>query len=124
MCCQCINRREFMGASASLAVGAAGLLQVALAEAPPSSFSAVEWDPAKPFMAIGKPLRIQPVLMYRLPTRKEMSSWKSWGGVQTEAAANEEAQRIAAAMLHSRLPRDLVARLTGLTEQELPPLTD
>ena len=36
----------------------------------------------------------------------------------------EEEQRIAAAMLHSGLPRDLVARLTGLTELELPPLTD
>ncbi len=33
----------------------------------------------------------------------------------------EEAQRIAVAMLHSGLPRDLVARLTGLTEQELTP---
>ncbi|MCC6798366.1 MAG: sugar isomerase [Candidatus Hydrogenedentes bacterium] len=95
MCCQCINRREFMGASASLAVGAAGLIHVALAEAQPSYFSTAEWDPAKPFLSIGKALRVQPVLMYRLPTRKEMSSWKSWGGVQTEAAANEEAQRIA-----------------------------
>lgn len=36
----------------------------------------------------------------------------------------EEAQRIAVAMLHSGLPRDLVARLTGLTEQELTPLAD
>lgn len=36
----------------------------------------------------------------------------------------EEAQRIAAAMLHSGLARDLVAHLTGLTEQELAPLAD
>lgn len=36
----------------------------------------------------------------------------------------EEAQRIAAAMLHSGLARDLVAYLTGLTEQELAPLAD
>lgn len=33
----------------------------------------------------------------------------------------EEAQRIAVAMLHNGLPRDTVARLTGLTEQELTP---
>lgn len=33
-------------------------------------------------------------------------------------------RRIAVAMLHSGLPRDLVARLTGLTEQELTPLAD
>ena len=36
----------------------------------------------------------------------------------------EEAQRSAVAMLHSGLPRDLVARLTGRTEQELTPLAD
>ncbi|HFT3573881.1 TPA: Rpn family recombination-promoting nuclease/putative transposase [Klebsiella quasipneumoniae] len=36
----------------------------------------------------------------------------------------EEAQRIAAAMLHSGLARDLVARLTGLTEEELTPQAD
>ena len=36
----------------------------------------------------------------------------------------EEAQRIAVAMLHSGLPHDLVARLTGLTEQELAPQAD
>ncbi|OHB76051.1 MAG: sugar isomerase, partial [Planctomycetes bacterium RBG_16_55_9] len=32
--------------------------------------------------------------MYRIPQRKEASSWKSWGGVQTEQAAVEEAKRI------------------------------
>ncbi|NUM54549.1 MAG: sugar isomerase [Candidatus Hydrogenedentes bacterium] len=95
MCCHCINRREFMGASASMAVGAAGLLHLAIAEPVHAPFSSLEWDPAKPFLSIGKSLRVQPVLMYRLPTHKEMSSWKSWGGVQTEDAARDEAQRIA-----------------------------
>jgi len=32
--------------------------------------------------------------MYSLPTRREQASWKSWGGIQTEAAVTEEVQRI------------------------------
>jgi L-fucose isomerase-like protein len=83
-----------MGASAAMAVGASGLIHLAVAEPQSSLFSTTEWDPTKPFLAIGRPLRVQPVLMYRLPTRKEMTSWKSWGGVQTESTAAEEAHRI------------------------------
>ena len=52
------------------------------------------WDPDRPLMTVGKPLRVQPILMYRLPTRREMTSWKSWGGVQDKAAVAEEAARI------------------------------
>jgi hypothetical protein len=33
--------------------------------------------------------------MYRVPQRREAASWKSWGGVQSEEAAAEEATRIA-----------------------------
>lgn len=63
----------------------------------PRIFAAAEpaaWDPNRPFPRIGKPLRVQPVLMYSLPTRREEASWKSWGGVQTEAAVTEECARI------------------------------
>jgi predicted transposase/invertase (TIGR01784 family) len=52
---------------------------------------------------------------------------RGWSGAWRrgrQEGRKEEAQRIAAAMLHSGLARDLVARLTGLTEQELTPLAD
>ncbi len=52
------------------------------------------WDPNKPFFPPSGKLKIQPVFMYSLPTRKEATSWKSWGGVQTEAAVDEECARI------------------------------
>ena len=52
------------------------------------------WDPDRPLLQSGRPLVVQPVLMYRLPVPKELSSWKSWGGVQTPAAVAEEVQRI------------------------------
>jgi hypothetical protein len=66
----------------------------------PAAFAATEetddWDPKKPFFLPDRKLRVQPVFMYSLPTPKEASSWKSWGGVQTEPAVAEECARIEA----------------------------
>lgn len=52
------------------------------------------WDPERPFTRLGATLRVQPILMYSLPTPREATSWKSWGGIQTEAAVEEEIRRI------------------------------
>ncbi len=41
-----------------------------------------------------RPLRVQPVLTYGIPRRQEATSWRPWGGVQTEAQAAAERQRI------------------------------
>ncbi|MCC6487683.1 MAG: sugar isomerase [Candidatus Hydrogenedentes bacterium] len=95
MCCTHLNRREFLGVTSSLLAGAAIL-------GPTTAFAAAPvwandlWDPQRPYQTWGKPLRVQPVLMYRVPTRREQTSWKSWGGVQSDAAAEEEAARIKA----------------------------
>lgn len=40
------------------------------------------------------PLRVQPVLTYGVPQRREATSWREWGGIQTEADAAAEQQRI------------------------------
>lgn len=40
------------------------------------------------------PIRIQPVLTYSVPRRQEATSWRSWGGIQTEAQASAEIARI------------------------------
>jgi len=39
-------------------------------------------------------LRVQPVLAYETPTRREARSWRSWGGIATEADAAAEKARI------------------------------
>ncbi|MBU4460712.1 MAG: sugar isomerase, partial [Verrucomicrobia bacterium] len=39
-------------------------------------------------------LRVQPVLVYSTPVRREGTSWRSWGGIQTEADADAEVARI------------------------------
>lgn len=41
-----------------------------------------------------KTLRLQPVLAYETPRRREATSWRSWGAIQTEAQAHEELGRI------------------------------
>jgi hypothetical protein len=39
-------------------------------------------------------LRIQPVLTYEIPRRREATSWRNWGGIQTEQDALAEKERI------------------------------
>lgn len=90
MCRNCMNRREFVGLTAAgIAGGALGFSVPAFANRQIEG-----WDPDKPLIVTGKKLRVQPVLMYRTSRRREKTSWKSWGGVQTEQAASEEAKRI------------------------------
>ena len=94
MCCHHFNRREFLGLTTAMAAGA-GLASLTV----PLSAAAAEWpgdmwNPDRPFRMTSKPLRVQPVLMYSLPTRREAASWKSWGGIQTEQAVGEEVARI------------------------------
>ncbi|HNQ89539.1 MAG TPA: sugar isomerase [Verrucomicrobiota bacterium] len=42
----------------------------------------------------GAPLRVQPVFTYSVPQRREATSWREWGGIQTEADASAEQERI------------------------------
>jgi hypothetical protein len=93
MCCRNPepNRREFIELAA-----AAGLAPMGAAAASARPWSADLWDPDRPLLNPGKPLRVQAVLLYRVATRRQGASWKSWGGVQSEESAAVEAARIAA----------------------------
>jgi len=95
MCCIHMNRRQFLGVSTGTLAGAAMFgPMTGLASAAPV-WADDYWDPARPYQRWTRPTRVQPVLMYRVPQRREQTSWKSWGGVQSHEAANEEANRIA-----------------------------
>lgn len=85
-----LTRRDFLGATAL------GILSNVLPWTPalPAVSESSTWDPDRPFPRLGRELRLQPVFLYRLPERKEAASWRSWGGVQTEAQVIEELQRI------------------------------
>jgi hypothetical protein len=41
-----------------------------------------------------RPLVVQPIFTYPIATRQQQSSWRNWGGIETEADANEELARI------------------------------
>jgi hypothetical protein len=46
------------------------------------------------------PIRVQPVLTYEIPKRREATSWRNWGGVQTEKDALAERDRIGRDLEH------------------------
>jgi len=90
-CCHStINRREF------LELTAVGTAAISLAGIPPlfAGKSIPDWNPDAPFMKIGRKLIVQPILMYTVSTPKKQSSYKSWGGIQDDASADEEVNRI------------------------------
>jgi hypothetical protein len=82
-CCGCpqagLSRRTFLGAAA------------ALAATPLQSFATNPQRQSPVFL----PLKVQPVLAYEIPVKKEGVSYRNWGGVQTEGDAAAEKERIA-----------------------------
>ena len=85
-----MDRRTFLKLSVGSSAGAV------LAWTPNllSGAITVNWDPHRAFRVLGRPLKVQPVLMYALSARKEQTSWRSWGGIQTESDVAAELARI------------------------------
>ena len=83
-CCGCtgVTRRDFLKA------GGVALGGLALAGCAWSSMRAagIETDAA----TARKPLVVKPFLTYDVPKRHAQTSWRSWGGIQTEEAADQE----------------------------------
>jgi len=96
-CCPCtppeeagregFSRRRFLGG-----VGAGALGGMALTGLSWSALSAAEaeLDAAPP----RKPLKVKPILVYSTPTRRQQTSWRNWGGIQTQQDAEQEVARI------------------------------
>ena len=104
MCDHCMNRREFAAmTTAGLAGGVLGLVRRCWRPRRPS----VEpWDPDKPPVVTGRPLRVQPILAHNVMAPREKTSWRSWSDIINEPAAAEEMQRIAAELEGSRAKAD------------------
>ncbi len=69
-----VSRRGFLGRSAGLVGVVAG-------------------EPARQ-MPVRSPLRVRPVLTYSIPKRRPATSWRSWGGIQSEQDAERERTQI------------------------------
>jgi hypothetical protein len=82
-----ISRRKFVqvtGTAAISAIAISGLSWTAL-----NSKQTFEKDPIQ-----RQPLTVKPVLTYEIPVRREQTSWRSWGGIQTEQDVSQEVERI------------------------------
>ncbi len=90
-----VSRRRFMAG-----VGG-GLAMPVLHAAPPSQAK----DPARQ-APIRTALKVQPALLYSIPKRREATSWRSWGGVQTEQEATAEKERISRELAQMKATAD------------------
>jgi len=82
-----VTRRDFLKGAGMTALGsvAVGGLSWPL---PAARAAALEPAPGR------APLRVKPVLVYEAPQRRFQTSWRSWGGIATEADARSEVGRI------------------------------
>ena len=96
-CCPCghgqgplessLSRRDFLKGAGMTALGsvAAGGLAWPLLAGRATPVDEV-WRPA--------PLKVKPILVHEIPQRRPQTSWRSWGGIATEADVRAEAARI------------------------------
>ncbi len=82
-----ITRRDFLYSVGALTVSG---LSASAAQGPAST----PGDSARRGPQPGIPLRVQPVLSYEIPQRRQATSWRSWGGIQTDKDVADEKARI------------------------------
>ncbi len=82
-----ISRRSFLGGMSGAALGGMALAWMSWSEIA----GADDQLPAPPAR---KPLVVKPILTYAVPQRAPQTSWRSWGGIQTEQDAKAETARI------------------------------
>lgn len=82
-----LSRRNLLVGAGSVAVGS-------WAVAARSAHAQQAAAGGEPKFVPAKELIVQPVLTYITPQRQEQTSWRPWGGIQTQAQADEEASRI------------------------------
>jgi hypothetical protein len=81
-----MSRRVFLGASALGSVALTGLARGAA--------DAAALDADLPGPIARRPLVVQPVLVYGLPQRRPQTSWRGWGGIETDQDLKDEVARI------------------------------
>lgn len=90
-CCSCSSH----GCPARMTAGPSrrAFLTAAAAAALPWTSRAASKDPARQQPVI-KPLKVQPVFTYDTPQRRDQTSWRHWGAIQTPQDAAQELERI------------------------------
>lgn len=121
LCCSCgracagdVSRRGFLETGA-LAFAGTALTDLA--------WKALADTPDEPVAPPRLPLVVQPVLMYEVPTRRPQTSWRSWGGIQTEADADAEKAHIGKDLERLQADADFPLRILPLLPAKGPALT-
>lgn len=94
-CCPCcqsgesegVTRRGFLGGMGGAAIGGMALASLSLSEL----MAADDQVPSPPAR---RPLVVKPILTYAVPKPRPKSSWRPWGGIQTQQDAEAELVRI------------------------------
>jgi len=130
-CCPCgcgdskaadgLSRRTFLQG-----VGGATVFSAALTGLTWSSVAAAEAEgPAGP---IRKPLVVKPILTYATPQARPQTSWRSWGGIQTQDDANKELalikRELAALKKKTDYPVEFLPPAGARNQDELQKITD
>jgi hypothetical protein len=82
-----ITRKQFIKVAGTGALGTVALSGLSWSDL--LAFGPVEENPNK-----RQPLIVKPVLTYEIPERRNQTSWRAWGGIQTEKDVAEEMARI------------------------------
>ena len=77
-----VNRRDFLAGASALTIG--GLMLASSKTA-----KGAEYAPQRRPI-VRQSIKVQPVLTYEIPQRREATSWRSWGGIQKEEEALAE----------------------------------
>jgi len=93
-CCPCghqhltgeISRRGFLQGVSSVALAGAAITGLSWSEV-----SAAQKSDTAPKR---RALKVKPILVYSIPKRRHQTSWRSWGGIQTEQDASKEVAQI------------------------------
>jgi len=93
-CCPCghdhsangLSRRGFLQGVSSVALASAAITGLSW-----SVVSAAEQNDTAPKR---RALKVKPILVYSTPQRQHQTSWRSWGGIQTEQDASNEVAQI------------------------------
>lgn len=128
-CCPCGNahgpahggttRREFLASAGGL-----GLLGTALTGLSWSAVSAAEVESAPK----RRPLAVKPIFTYPKPQRRPQTSWRNWGGIQSEEDIQAEIARIHGELRrlkeNAEFPLEFLPLATVRRPEELAPHND
>ncbi|MDM8007455.1 MAG: sugar isomerase [Phycisphaerae bacterium] len=82
-----VSRRNLLVGAGTVAVGSWAIAARAAQAQQAAAAGEPKFIPANELV-------VQPVLTYAVPKRGNQTSWRPWGGIQTQAQADEEAARI------------------------------